>query len=144
MQGYNCSQSVAMAFSDVVGLDPMYLARLASPFGGGFGRMREICGGISGMLMIYGILYGYDTAHDDVRKGEVYTDVQELVKKFEAETSSRYCRELLGDPSSDPIPTPRSANFYKERPCGKFVQLGARLLDEYIVAHPIRNHGTDL
>ena len=137
LQGYNCSQSVAMAISDVVGLDPLYVARMASPFGGGVGRMREVCGAVSGMLMIYGMLYGYDTPHDDTRKGQVYSDVQMLASQFKAETGSLICRELLGNPSTSPIPTPRSATFYKDRPCGRFVQTAARILDGYIEQHPI-------
>ena len=139
MQGYNCAQSVAMAFSDVVGLSPLYLARMASPFGGGLGRLRETCGAVSGMLMIYGILYGYDTSNDDVRKGQVYGDVQALVEEFRTQIGSILCRELLGNPSSSPVPTPRTAEFYKERPCGRFVQLGAKILDAYIETHPQKN-----
>lgn len=136
MQGYNCAQSVAMAFSDTVNLDPLTLARMASPFGGGIGRLRETCGAVSGMLLIYGILYGYDTSDDDLRKGQVYTDVQALVEKFRSQTGSMVCRELLDHPSTSPNPTPRTAEFYRERPCGRFVQLGAAILDDYMQMHP--------
>ena len=65
LNGYNCAQAVAVAFSDITGLDEALSARLASSFGGGMGRMREVCGAVSGMLMVAGILYGYDTPGDD-------------------------------------------------------------------------------
>ena len=64
--GYNCAQSVVVAFCDVTGLEVDFAAKLASSFGGGMGRMREVCGAVSGMLMVLGLLYGYDTPGDDV------------------------------------------------------------------------------
>ena len=60
LSGYNCAQSVAVAFCDVTGQNQSLTARLASPFGGGMGRMREVCGAVSGMFMVLGVLYGYD------------------------------------------------------------------------------------
>ena len=62
--GYNCAQAVAVAFSDVTGLDEKFSAKIASSFGGGMGRMREVCGAVSGMLLVAGHLYGYDGPND--------------------------------------------------------------------------------
>lgn len=137
MDGYNCSQAIAVAFSDVTGLTPEFSARMASSFGGGMGRMREVCGTVSGMLMVAGLLYGYSTPGDDVSKREHYQRVQELAGKFREREGSIICREILKNPPSDPNPTPRTADFYKKRPCVRLVMLAADILDNYIAEHPI-------
>lgn len=137
MDGYNCSQAIAVAFSDMTGLTPEFSARMASSFGGGMGRMREVCGTVSGMLMVAGLLYGYSTPGDDVSKREHYQRVQELAGKFREREGSIICREILKNPPSDPNPTPRTADFYKKRPCVRLVMLAADILDEYIAEHPI-------
>ena len=146
LNGYNCSQAVAVAFCDVTGMTPEYAARLASSFGGGVGRMREICGAVSGMLLVAGLLYGYDTPGDDVRKKEHYALVQSLAGQFRDREGSIICREILKNPPSDPNPTPRTAEFYKTRPCARMVMTAARILDEYIALHPLEEpcHGSDL
>ena len=137
LNGYNCSQAVAVAFCDVTGMKAEYAARLASSFGGGVGRMREICGAVSGMLLVAGLLYGYDTPGDDVRKKEHYALEQSLAGQFRDREGSIICREILKNPPSDPNPTPRTADFYAKRPCGRLVALAAEILDDYIAAHPI-------
>lgn len=137
LKGYNCAQSVAVAFCDVTGLDVDFTARIASSFGGGMGRMREVCGAVSGMLMVAGLLYGYDTPGDDVSKKRHYTLVQTLSGRFREEIGSIVCREILKNPPSDPNPTPRTAEFYKVRPCARMVSLAAKILDEYIAENPL-------
>lgn len=136
-EGYNCAQAVAMAFADMVGLDEKFCARAVSSFGGGMGRLREVCGAVSGMLFIAGILYGYDTKDDDAVKKEHYARVQELAGKFREEAGSIVCREILKNPPSDPVPSPRTAQYYKDRPCVHMVTLAVRILEEYIAAHPL-------
>ncbi len=137
LQGYNCAQSVTVAFSDMLGMSPDYAARLASSFGGGMGRMREVCGAVSGMLLVAGLLYGYDTPGDDVAKRNHYALVQALAGQFREQTGSIVCREILKNPPSDPNPTPRTAEFYKKRPCTRMVILAGQILDDYIAQHPI-------
>ena len=140
--GYNCAQAVAAAFSDVTGLDEKRSARMASSFGGGMGRMREVCGAVSGMLMVLGLLYGYDDPGDNGGKKALYAEVQALAGKFRAEAGSIICREILKNPPSDPNPTPRTADFYQKRPCERMVMLAARLLDEFMASHPLEvRHG---
>lgn len=138
IQGYNCAQAVAMAFCDVTGLDESCTAKLISSFGGGMGRMREVCGAVSGMLLVAGQLYGYDTPDDDAIKKAHYARVQELAGKFREENGSIICRELLANPPSDPNPTPRTQEFYKQRPCARLVMLAAQIMDDYIAAHPVQ------
>ena len=94
VNGYNCAQAVAVAFSDVTGLDEKTTAKMSSSFGGGMGRMREVCGAVSGMLMVAGLLYGYETPGDDVSKKAHYTLVQMLSAQFREDAGSIVCREM--------------------------------------------------
>ena len=137
MDGYNCAQAVIMAFSDMVGLDEKLCAKLSSSFGGGMGRMREVCGAVSGMLMVAGLLYGYDGPEEGQIKKDHYARVQHLAEKFREEAGSIVCREILKNPPSDPSPTPRTAEFYKQRPCVRMVTLAVRTLEQYISEHPL-------
>ena len=135
--GYNCAQSVVVAFCDVTGIAPDYAAKLASSFGGGMGRMREVCGAVSGMLMVAGLLYGYETPGDDVSKKKHYTRVQYLAGQFREQVGSIVCREILKNPPSDPDPSPRTAEYYAKRPCARMVLLAGQILDAYIKENPL-------
>lgn len=138
LSGSNCAQAVVVAFCDVTGLEPEFAAKLSSSFGGGMGRMREVCGAVSGMLMVAGLLYGYDDPGEkDENKKAHYRLVQELAGKFREEVGSIICREILKNPPTDPSPTPRTAAFYASRPCARMVMTAARILDDYLDAHPV-------
>lgn len=143
VKGYNCAQSIAVAFSDVTGLDPDFSSRMICSFGGGMGRMREVCGAVSGMLMVAGLLYGYESPVDNKGKMEHYHRVQELAGLFREEIGSIVCREILKNPPSDPTPSPRTAEYYKTRPCAHMVATAAKILDAYIAEHPIPNQKTE-
>ena len=95
-EGYNCAQSVFLAFSDLHGMDTHMAAALSSSFGGGMGRLREVCGAVSGMFLVAGILYGYDDPGAREEKAAHYARIQELAKAFEEKNGSIVCRELLG------------------------------------------------
>lgn len=137
MEGYNCAQAVIMAFSDLIGMDEKNCAKISSSFGGGMGRMREVCGAVSGMLMVAGILYGYDGPEEgDIKKAH-YTRVQELAESFRKEAGSIICREILKNPSSEPTPSPRTEEYYKQRPCVRMVILAVRAMEAYISEHPL-------
>ena len=137
VEGYNCAQAVAAAFGDLTGLDEKTAAKMASCFGGGMGRMREVCGAVSGMLMVAGILYGYDDPKATREKRELYAQVQAMAGQFREELGSIVCRDLLKNPPSDPNPTPRTEQFYKDRPCARMVATAARIMDAFIEEHPI-------
>ena len=142
VQGYNCAQAVAVAFCDVTGLDEKQTARMVSGFGGGMGRMREVCGAVSGMCFVLGCLYGYDSSDADETKKELYAQVQDLAGRFRERCGSIICRELLDNPPSDPNPSPRTAEYYAQRPCARMVYTAAKLMEEFIEAHPLEeNHG---
>ena len=135
----NCAQAIVAAYCDVTGMDKSFASKLASSFGGGMGRMREVCGAVSGMLMVAGLLYGYDDpGENDVNKKRHYQLVQELAGRFREKAGSIVCREILGNPPSDPAPTPRTAEFYKIRPCARLVVTAAEILDDYIRQHPLK------
>ncbi len=136
LDGYNCAQAVAVAFCDVTGMEEAAAAKLASSFGGGMGRMREVCGAVSGMLVVAGQLYGYATPDPEAQKAH-YALVQDLAGKFREQAGSIICREILKNPPSDPKPTPRTEAFYKQRPCARLVILASQILDEYIADHPL-------
>lgn len=137
LSGYNCAQAVAAAFSEELGLTERQAAKMVSAFGGGMGRMREVCGAVSGMLFVMGTLYGYDDPGDDADKMRLYSEVQELAGKFREENGHIICRELLKNPPSDPNPTPRTAEFYAMRPCAKMVLTAAQIMEQYMQEHPL-------
>lgn len=137
LQGYNCAQAMAVAFSDVTGLTPEFSAKMASSFGGGMGRLREVCGAVSGMFLVLGLLYGYDTPADENGKMHQYAQVQALAEKFREQTGSIVCREILKNPPSDPNPSPRTEQYYKDRPCARMVFLAGQILEEYIRQNPL-------
>lgn len=140
MQGRSCSQAVVLAFSDLTGWDDHFAATVSGPFGGGMGRMREVCGAFSGMLMVFGLLYGYDDPGEkDCHKKDCYADVQALAAAFREKCGSIVCREILKNPPTDPNPTPRTEEFYRQRPCARMAMVAAQVLDDYIAAHPIEN-----
>ena len=132
--GYNCAQSVVLAFSDLTEIDEKALAMLSSSFGGGMGRLREVCGAVTGAFMVLGLLYGYDSAETGANKAEHYMRIQHFAERFSEETGSIVCRELLGiDKKKDsPIPDKRTAEYYKKRPCRELVGLSAEILEEMI------------
>ncbi len=136
VNGYNCAQAVAVAFCDVTGLDEKATAKMVSAFGGGMGRLREVCGAVSGMFFVLGYLYGYD-APDDEEKKKLYHRVQALAEQYRAQNGSIICRELLDNPPSDPNPSPRTAEYYAKRPCVRMVMTAADLMDEFIAQNPI-------
>lgn len=132
--GYNCAQAVFIAFSDVTGLDEKSAAMISSSFGGGMGRMREVCGAVSGMFMVAGRLYGYDDPAAKTEKKEHYQLIQHLAEEFKKETGSIICRELLGEQESDTSPQPeaRTQAYYKRRPCAELVEICAGIMHRYI------------
>ncbi len=137
-QGYNCAQSVFVAFSDVTGMDEELAKRLSSSFGGGMGRMREVCGTCSAMFMIAGILYGEGTETDHSIKTEHYKRIQYLSEEFRKKHETIICRDLLKGlaVTSTPTPEKRTEQYYKVRPCVKFVRTAAEILDRYLEENP--------
>ena len=129
--GCNCAQAVVMAFSDEIDIDKDTLLRMASSFGGGFGRMGEVCGAFSGVAMVLGYLRGYSDLEDFSLKKAHYATIQELGAQFKEEFGSIVCRELLQGVNITPKnePSPRTDGYYKKRPCGEIVEFAANMLE---------------
>ena len=131
-EGYNCSQAVFCAFCDVTGLDMDAAARMASSFGGGLGRLREVCGAVSGAALALGILKGYSDPGDYDAKKAHYVRVQEFARRFREANGAIVCRELLGGAQAGGAPEARSDAFYRKRPCPNLVVSAAEILDDML------------
>lgn len=135
--GYNCAQAVVMAFDDVMQLSTEELARLTAPFGGGMGRMREVCGTVSGMAFLAGAISpSADPSNLEERK-ENYALVQKFADSFRQENGDIVCRRLLGlepiaERNETPMPSERTAEYYRKRPCVEYVGSAARIVAEHL------------
>ncbi len=130
-QGYNCSQAVLLAFADECSLSETVAARLASSFGGGMGRLREVCGAVSGMFMVAGLCCGYDDPKAHSEKAAHYARIQQLAAEFKAANGSIICRELLNlNQNGASVPTPEASTdaYYQKRPCKALVGDAARII----------------
>lgn len=133
-EGFNCAQSVLLAFEDLTGLDKQTAAVLASSFGGGLGRMREVCGAVSGAAMVLGLVKGYSDPTDRKAKTEHYKLIQDFCARFKEKNGSIVCRELLSgvNTAEGGVPEKRTGEYYKKRPCPTLVREAAELVDEMI------------
>ncbi len=133
-QGYNCAQSVLLAFEGELGIAPETAAKLSSSFGGGMARLREVCGAVSGLFMTFAAMYGVSDPKDSEGKASQYKDLQELAATFREENGSIVCRELLGltRNTSDPTPEKRTDDYYRKRPCGELVACATQIMEKYI------------
>ncbi len=134
-QGYNCAQAVVCAFEDVTGLDTAAAARLSASFGGGMGRLREVCGTVSGALLVLGMACGYDDPRDMEAKKTHYRRVQEFARRFREINGSIVCRELLQGVNAAPggEPEPRTAEYYAKRPCPRLARISADILEQLLI-----------
>ena len=139
-EGYNCSQSVFLAFCDEYDMDFETALKICSSFGAGMGRLREVCGAVSGMFMVAGLVYGYIDPKDHKKKTEHYERIQYLAKEFEDKNRSIICRELLdlGAGKDKPEPELRTAEYYKKRPCAELVGVAAEIMERYMEENKIR------
>lgn len=146
-EGYNCSQSVFAAYADLYGIDRETALKLSSSFGGGMGRMREVCGAVSGMFMVAGMETGATQGSDAEGKKANYDMVQKLAAEFRSQNGSIICKELLGlvpikgankeseDASvqaaafTDTKPEARTEAYYKKRPCVEYVKQVCEILE---------------
>lgn len=133
-KGYNCAQSVLLAFGDVTGLDDRTAAILTSSFGGGLGRLRELCGTVSGAAMVLGLVQGYADPDDPEAKTAHYHRVQEFARRFREKNGSIICRDLLSGVQTieGNDPEQRTDAYYKKRPCPALCRCAAEILDEML------------
>jgi len=131
-EGYNCCQAVTLAFAEDAGLSKDMALSVASSFGGGFGRLREVCGAVSGMCIIAGAKYGYTSPLATDEKAEHYALIQNLCKEFKEKNGSIICKVLTGLEVQGHIPEARSKEYYQKRPCADLVYDAAEILEKYI------------
>ncbi len=141
LEGYNCTQSVLMAYRDFFPKDYFSLILdSSSSFGGGMGRLREVCGTVSGAFLILGRVYGYHEAKEREKKAKLYSHIQNFASLFEKENSSIICRDLLGlRGKSSPIPEERNSDYYIRRPCPGYCFSAASILEKYLQENGILN-----
>ncbi|WP_302488349.1 C-GCAxxG-C-C family protein [uncultured Ruminococcus sp.] len=135
LNGYNCSQAVLLAFCEDFGLEKETALKISEPFGGGMGRMREVCGTVTGMFMVLGLAMGNSDAKDGSTKKNIYKSVQELAERFKQDNGSIICRELLGLQKANKesyVPSERTTEYYKKRPCPELCKYAADILEDYL------------
>lgn len=135
LQGYACSQAVALAFSDVCGMDEGEISKIMLPFGGGLGRLRLTCGAVSGIAAVIGMTLS-KAVNTPENKKQTYASVQDLCGNFQAEYGSLICGELL---KGMKVPVQiggeaeaRTTEYYKKRSCADMVEFAAKILEEYL------------
>ena len=137
MAGYGCCQSVVAAFADLYGLDDTLAKKMAAGFGGGVGRLRMMCGAVSGIVMLIGLDCGQTEGGDREGKSACYKVVQELLAQSKQENGSLICAEILGIQGYQKavcsfVASERTADYYKSRPCAAKVESAARIFAEYL------------
>lgn len=139
LDGYNCSQCMMLAFEDLLTIDLDTALKIASPFGGGMGRLREVCGSVSGMFMVLGYIYGYNDPKDYESKKSLYEHIQELARRYEEANGSIICRDLLGlsIKKQEATPEQRTAEYYASRPCATKIGSAAEILEQYLMEQHI-------
>lgn len=133
-QGYNCTQAVFLAYHDLFKVETELAATLSAPLGGGMGRLREVCGAVSGMALAAGFLQPANNPSDRAAKAANYALVQQFAEEFRQENGAIVCRELLGLTQQKDTPTPseRTEEYYRKRPCVEYVATAARIIGEEI------------
>lgn len=134
--GYNCAQSVFLTYAKDFGITEDMALKLSSSFGGGMGRLREVCGAVSAMFMVAGLAKGYTEPNNDTLKAEHYKRIQELTKQFKEKHGTIICRELLGETDGKDtsfVPSKRTAEYYTKRPCEQLIKDACEILDEKIM-----------
>lgn len=145
-QGYNCSQSVALAFADYYGIPEELMARMSASFGGGIGRMRETCGACCGMFMLAGLEVSKNQSFPNPElKKYNYKLVQQLAADFKEQTGSIICRELLTKvgiaANKDFTPEARTDEYYKKRPCVRMVETAIGVYYKSLSPSPSQEKG---
>ncbi len=132
LSGYNCCQSVFAAYSDIFGMEQEMALKVSCSMGGGIGRMREVCGAVSGMAMVAGLACGNTDPNNQAAKTKNYETVRQMAARFEEEHKTIICREILGLRAAEKsaAPSERSESYYKKRPCAGMVETAARIIEE--------------
>ena len=134
--GYNCAQSVFAAYADLFGMDKEMALKFVSPMGAGIGRMREVCGTVSGMSLLLGLKEGNADATDEEAKKRIYEKTRAMADRFKEENGSIICRELLGivGREQSAAPSERTKQYYASRPCSRLVASAAQIVEDMLLS----------
>lgn len=133
--GYNCSQSVVLAYADLFGLDNETAEKIGAGFGGGMGRMREVCGAFSGLVILAGLKEEFRVG-DSAQKKELYKCIQDMAEAFKEQNNGSFvCRDLLGlsCQKDSPVPSERTQEYYKKRPCADIIEGAAEIAEKFLL-----------
>ena len=138
LEGYNCAQAVFLTYQDFTPLDHTTVATIAAPFGGGMGRLREVCGTVSGMTFLAGAIAPAVNPQNLSERQANYALVQQFADSFRKENGDIICRKLLGldaatESKETPMPSQRTTEYYRKRPCVEYVSCAARIVAEYLL-----------
>ncbi len=128
--GYNCAQSVFLTYYDLFDLDFETAKKMSVSFGGGMGRMREVCGTVSAMAMLAGFKYPVTDPADQEARTRNYGMVQKMGSLFKESFDTIICRDLLPAAEAaktNAAPSLRTAEYYSSRPCGRYVAKAAEI-----------------
>lgn len=137
-EGFNCSQAVVGAFCKDIGLDEKTALKVAAGFGGGVGRTGEICGALSGVSIVAGMLYGATDGRDAESKAHTYEEIQRVLKAFKEKYGFVTCRELKNPPKDG-----EDAVSYKRRPCVSIVEDAVLMAEKVMFEDEVKKYGED-
>ena len=139
--GCNCAQAVFSTYADLFGIDRETAMNLTNSMGGGISRLREVCGTVSAIALLTGLAEGDVDPGDLKARERVYQRTRDLLAEFERENGSLICRELLGILGRDQSarPSERTPEYYKKRPCARFVACAARIIEENLTKQAQEN-----
>jgi C_GCAxxG_C_C family probable redox protein len=134
MNGFNCAQAVFSTYAEEFGIDRTNALKISCGFGAGMGRRQEVCGALSGAILLIGCKYGKTIREDNAANDLTYKLVRELSDKFIATHGSISCKELLGCN----LQTPEGQQFFKvnnfkEKKCGQYVHSAAEIVEEILM-----------
>ena len=131
---WNCAQSVLGVFCAELGIDPEMAMKLASGFGAGMGKKQEVCGAVSGAIMVIGLQYGQAREDDKAAKETAYRLSREMMDRFQTEFGSCRCRELLPglDLATEAGHQRYKAEGWSEKICQPCVRFAVRILEEIL------------
>lgn len=129
---FNFSQAVFTTFATEMGLDEELALKIATQFGGG-ARKGEMCGAVSGALMVLGLKYGHCHLENEEEKGRAYRISEDFMNRFIQKNGTVVCRELLGYDLSEPedMKKIKELNLFKTT-CPEMVRCATEIVDEMI------------
>jgi C_GCAxxG_C_C family probable redox protein len=131
--GFNCSQAILSTYGGDFGLERETALKAAAAFGAGMGRLGEVCGAVTGALVVIGLKYGHTEAKDRETKEKTYDRARDFAGRFRSRNGSLLCRELLGCDlaTAEGMEKARQAGLFTEL-CPRLVRAAAEILEDVL------------